>query len=206
MSIRTDVIRRDLGRWLDRYSPPQAMKDNARAIQDEAEALLRVLLKFAPREGYDTWVSDALDRCAFTMKTRAWPTVGELGAACSNLRKEGSHGHSGPAVAWVADPVEINAKRINAGEAVGDEWLYGRRCVEILRSGRVTTDQIRRYRSAFFFAMKEVYGEAEALRREAEYKAKHAAAVEIDGAPVEPRDVSVAPKRMHHIESWEAAE
>ena len=88
MSIRTDTIRRDLGRWLDRYSPPQAMKDNPRAIQDEGEALLRVLLKFAPREGYEGWVADALDRCAYTMKTRAWPTVGELGAACSNLRKD----------------------------------------------------------------------------------------------------------------------
>jgi hypothetical protein len=88
MSVRTETIHGILSRWLDRYSPPQGMKDNPQAIQDEAEALLRVLLRFAPREAYDMWVRDALDRCAYTMKTRAWPTVGDLGAACSNLRKD----------------------------------------------------------------------------------------------------------------------
>jgi hypothetical protein len=88
MSVRTEIIHGILSRWLDRYSPPVAMKDNRQAIQDEAEALLRVLLRFAPKEGYEGWVADALDRCAYGMKTRAWPTVGDLGAACSNLRKD----------------------------------------------------------------------------------------------------------------------
>ena len=164
-SLRTAEVSQILSRWLDRYSPPLSMKDKPRAIQDEAEALLRVLLKFAPQDGYAGWINRALDQLEYQMKTRAWPTKGELGSVCSNMRKEAHE--AGGSVAWVLDPVEIAAKRINDKGMVGDEWIYGKRALELTSRNLVTEGQLNEYRSTLFFNMKETWGEDKARAVEA---------------------------------------
>jgi hypothetical protein len=146
-------------RWLERYSPPNSMRDNARAQQDEVEALLRVLLKFAPGSDAGQWVREVLDQLEYQMKTRAWPTKGELGAACSNLRKVAARSATSE---HDLHPVEINAARMNAGEAVGEDWLYGANAVALATSGLVSGDTMRRYRSGAYFARKAHLGEAKA--------------------------------------------
>jgi hypothetical protein len=137
-------------------------------VQDEADALLRVLLKFAPAEGYSSWVDHALEKCAYQMKTRAWPTQGELGAVCSNIRKE-----TPSAPLPVTDDVERMASRIRQGMPVGDGWLYGRGAVEMINRGLVTESDLSGYRSGLFFEMREVWGEAQALAREEELWKRH---------------------------------
>ena len=61
MSIRTEEIARTFHAWLERYSPPMSMKDKPKVVQEEADHLLRVVLKFAPREGYNGWIDEMLD-------------------------------------------------------------------------------------------------------------------------------------------------
>jgi len=77
-----------LTRFLDRFSPPASIKDNPTAMQDEAEGLLKQLLRYAPREHVGPWCDRVLERCAEVMKTRAWPTVFEISAACNALRRD----------------------------------------------------------------------------------------------------------------------
>ena len=188
-AFRKTEIASQLTRWLERYSPPMSIKDNPRAQQDEVESLLRVLLKFAPASDYTPWVNHALDRLEYQMKTRAWPTKGELGAVCSNIRKED------PAAAptWSLDTYEIHAKRIRAGDPVGDAWLYGRQALELIERGLVSEQDLKPGRSGLFFAMREAWGEDRARLAEAAMIQRHEDAKATGG--MERRDVSVPNKR-----------
>lgn len=174
MSIRQAEIAKGLADWLALYSPPRNIAGNPQAIQREMDRLIAVLVKFAPQDGYNGWVSTVLDQCAYQMKTRAWPTVGELGAACSNARK--SMKPSEKPQAFALDIYELNANRMNAGEPVSENYLYGREAVEIIARKLIDHETITKYRSAAFFARKDTQGEAAALAWEAEAKERHESA------------------------------
>jgi hypothetical protein len=171
MTMRSAEISGLLTRWLERYTPPAQIRDNQRAQQDEAEALLAVLLRFAPQADYGAFVARALDQLEYQMKTRAWPTKGELGAVCSNMRKDAPRPDdlTGPDMA----PEAITARRMERGETVGEGWLYGRSAVELIATGAVTRETMERYRSAAYLSRKALYGEAAAAAWEAEAKARH---------------------------------
>ncbi|MEO1538504.1 MAG: hypothetical protein AAFR73_12325 [Pseudomonadota bacterium] len=175
MNVRTEVIAKIFQAWLKRYSPPNVIKNDADVMKDERDSLLRVILKFAPSQDYDAWVHRALDALEYQMKTRAWPTKSELGAVCANLRKE--VGVEAASDNWALNPVKVSANRMNEGKPVGDDYLYGKRCVEMMATGEVDRETLRKYWSAYYFNLKHVLGdEAEAHRIEAEMIAKHEAA------------------------------
>lgn len=173
MSFRNEEIAGMLRRWLERFTPPAAIRENPRAAQDSADALLRVLLKYAPRADYVPWVNRILDDTEWQMKTRAWPTVNEIGAVCVNARKD-DKGDAG--ATFSLDPFEINAKRIRSGQPVGDMWIYGHHAHELVARGMISDAQLAPYRSGLFFQMKDAWGEDAALAAEAELRRKHAAA------------------------------
>lgn len=177
MSLRNTEIAGMLRRWLERFSPPASIKDNPRAAQDSADALLRALLKFAPQADYVPWVNRALDATETQMKTRAWPTVHEIGAVCSNMRKdEPRHGGS---TSFSLDPFEVAARRVHNHQPIGDMWIYGHHAHEIVARGLVTDAQLQPYRSGLFFQMKAAWGEEQALAVEAEFRRRHAAAAPV---------------------------
>ena len=194
-AIRTAEITGLLTRWLERYTPPAQIRENERAQQDEAQALLAVLLRFAPQTGYGDFVAKAFDQLEYQMKTRAWPTKGELGAVCSNLRKEAPRATD---ITGNADMTAeaITARRMQRGEPVGEGWLYGRAAVELIAAGLVDRETMTRYRSLAFFARKDLYGEAAAKAWEAEAIARHdaAKAVHKDRTPRQPGAVRVPDK------------
>ncbi len=84
-NIRSAEISMAFTRWLQRYSPPAQIRDNQQAQQDEVDALLSVLMRSAPQSEAGTWVARVLDRLEYRMKTRAWPTKGELAEVCAEL-------------------------------------------------------------------------------------------------------------------------
>jgi len=192
--IRTTEISGLFERWLERYSPPAQIRENERAQQDEARALLGVLLRFAPSSGYADFIATALDRLEYQMKTRAWPSKGEIGAVCSNLRKEGRQ----VAVDMTGEAVDMTdaavaARRMRAGAPVGEFALWGSLAVEIAARGLIDADIMRQYRSGAFFARKAASDEAAALAWEAERKAAHEAAKAVwrDREEPQSRDVSI---------------
>lgn len=175
MNLRAAEIAKQFQEWAERLTPPQGIKNNPKAMQAEWDALLKVLLKFAPSDGYHGWVAEALERCGMNLKTRAWPTINELGAACANYRKESRSGGTHEPMA-MRDTYQINADRIHAKTPVGDGWIYGVNAVELITRGLVTERDLEPYRSGLFFAMKETWGEERALAVEAEFKRRHAEA------------------------------
>jgi hypothetical protein len=178
MNTRDEALLEEFGLWLERYSPRRALQGNSEALQAEVKALLRVIKKYAPMNDYLSWLSRVTEALDFMMKTSAWPTVNEVGSACIATNKEAAR--KAPSEAISLDPIEVNAKRMNAGEAVGDGYLYGRDAVTLLRGNHVSLDVMTKYRSALFFSAKDVWGEELALRAEARWKAKHADAEELD--------------------------
>lgn len=174
MNLRQAEIAKALAEWLESYTPPRSMAGNPEALQRESERLLGVLTKFAPQEGYNGWVSSVLEQCAYQMKTRAWPTVGELGAACSNARKLMKA--SDKPKPFAMDIYELNANRMKAGEVVGEGYLYGREAVEMIARGLIDQDTMAKYRSAAFLARKDIHGEEAALAWEAAAKDRHESA------------------------------
>ena len=80
--------------------------------------------------------------------------------------------------------MRVNANRIKAGEAVGDDYIYGGLAAELLKIRRITENDLRPYRSSMFFADRSLHGEDIAKRKEGERKAKHDAALYSRGLPL----------------------
>lgn len=202
---RTEDIATRFNEWLDRYSPPRHMADNERALQAEVNALLHPILRFAPKSGWGQWLDGTLASLDAKMKTRAWPTVSEVTSACQGAARAAAE--AGVKADFTLNPVRVVANRMQAGDAVGEEWLYGRRAVELERACLVGADRMQAYRSALFFSWKNAYGEPAALRMEAEAKARHARAEDL--GPLRPPgvmadkpradDIPVIPANRMHI-------
>jgi len=195
MSLRQSEITAALTRWLDRYSCPMNLRDKPQAAQAEAEALAGVLLRFAPQTEYQPFLNRVFSQLDYQMKTRAWPTVAEIGAVCSNVRKAATVGP----VDSERDmrPVAIAARAMAEGKPVGEGWLYGRMAVEMIAERLVDKATMDKYRSGAFLHRKAVYGEPAALAWEAEAKARHEDAKHIfRESPTSGRDTSTPDKRV----------
>lgn len=185
-AMRTAEISGIFTRWLERYSPPAHMRDNSRAQQDEVTALLGVLLRFAPQNGYSDFIAKVIDQTEFQMKTRAWPTKSEIGAVCSNVRKSNLQGRTEMTFSTDMSEEAITARKMQRGESVGEGWLYGINACELIRRGMVDQNTMAAYRSGAFLDRRATYGEAKALKWEAEEKARHKAAEEVVSGEMKP--------------------
>jgi hypothetical protein len=176
MNERQKWLAEGLQRYLDRRSMPQGLKDKPQAQRDEMSALLHTLNRIAPSQGYRDWWDEFIDQLAEDAKTRAWPTQGEMKDAAKAIRKSGVRPVSSQSE-WKPDSEEIAAKRIRAGESVGDDFLWGRRCLDMQERFGVTDEELKPYRSGLFFADKDsTQDEGIALKREQWRKEKHEAA------------------------------
>ncbi len=177
MGYRDNFITGKVRSFLDRKSVPHNLDGKPEAQMDELSALVRAVLRYSPRVEYEDWWPRFEDRLDEECTTRGWPKVSDIKKAASGLR--------GPVVKLMAegnetDPMKINAKRINAGDGVGDSWVYGRGAVELLRGDHVDLDTMRKYRSSLFFNAKAVYGENLAKKMESDLVARHRAAETLD--------------------------
>ncbi|MCR8724550.1 hypothetical protein [Frigidibacter sp. ROC022] len=175
MINRKREIGAELKGFLDRYTPPFHLRQNEKARQEEGSALLKVLIELAPKAGYMPWVRRALEICSRQMKTRAWPTVGELYGVCSNQREEGAL-QTGPRKEVVFDELAINAARIRAGDSVGDYWIFGRGAAELTSRGYITEEQRQRYSKHHIDNTRTVMTEEEARSLEAQLNRNYARA------------------------------
>lgn len=80
-SAAADLAMR-FNRWLKRFSPPRQIAGNPEAMQDDANALIDLILTHAPAEGWQDWYDRAIRTLEAGMTTRAWPAPGEVAKAC----------------------------------------------------------------------------------------------------------------------------
>lgn len=175
MNIRQAEISKTMADWLALYSPPRQIAGKPDEMQREMDRLIGVVLKYAPKEGWNGWVQSALDQLGYQLKARVWPTMHEVGAVCANARKQ-SRELSQAEPAKEFDVYELNAQRMRDGQAVGEGFLYGKEAVEMIARRLIDQETMTRYRSAAFMTRKKLYGEAAALTWEVEAKARHESA------------------------------
>ena len=83
---QADVTRR-MTDLLSRRTAPRAIAGNAEAQKSEISALVRAVMRHAPREGLETWWQGFEDALLSRMKTHGWPIQSEIDAAAGSLSK-----------------------------------------------------------------------------------------------------------------------
>jgi hypothetical protein len=121
--------------------------------------------------------SDIFQAVSENHRGREWPDV-SLFAKCAEER--GQTAAQAAPVAHVFDTVDINFRRLQRGDALGDEWLFGRRAVELLARG-ASEEQLDACRSGLFFNFKEVWGVEPAREKEMELRRRHDDALTLTG-------------------------
>lgn len=168
--------------FLSRYTRPTNLThalaaEEIRLISEDVNALLPNMDDEAQ---FTRWVDAGMDHLRRTYRSRSWPTsahfIEAVTAMCKQRigREEQERAATGGASGGY-DPVEINAARMNVGQAVGDQWLYGRQSVALMATGLVSAETLKKYRSALFLTEKEALGHEEAIRLERQRIDHHAA-------------------------------
>lgn len=179
---RIEWLTDSLRRYLDRRTMPQGLRDKPLAQQDEVKAMVKTLNKIAPVKGYQEWWDDFCERLAEHADTRAWPTQNEMAKAAKITKRPTIAGEpragwrQKPDGGWEIDALYSAAEKIRKGEAVSAGFLWGRMCVEMQDQEGITDAQLQPYRSALFFADKDMVDESGALDRENNRKILHEAA------------------------------
>lgn len=195
---REQFLKDKITNYLGRKSTPRSLGSHAQV--EEMASLVRCLMRFAPKHDYEGWWRKFEDRLDEDAKTRAWPTAGEIKAAArvttgSPSRRIAKGGE--------IDPMDLNARRMIAGEAMSEDYLYGCLAVELLERGKVNEDLMNSHRSVLIRSLKETYGEASALAMIAKLEARHAAAQAGKHEPAKPRDLSKPQPKMMTRYEWD---
>ena len=174
MNLHNADIASRLRRFLDRRQPPRRVEGKPQAEADEVKALVATAERNAPRDPdrLAAWWP-AFERELGEAGSGLWPTEKEVREAAGRANASQP---KAPSQALVMDTYAIMAKRMAAGDPVGEGYLYGREAVEMIRRRLVDEPTMRAYRSGAFLARRKTQGEASALAWEAESKARHEAA------------------------------
>lgn len=193
MSNRNEYLSQYFNEWLDRFSPPRAIQNNPKAMQDDANSMLAIVNKYAPSQNYAEWLDKVLTDLTENMTTRSWPAPGELVKAC---KARFEHREKPKGEEWVLDECASIGAKMKEGKPVGEGWLYGRSAVDLIKRGLVDYDTMTAYRSAAFLSRKATQGEESALAWEADAKDRHEAAKEmLKDTESKPRNVQIPNKR-----------
>lgn len=193
MNPRVEFLTEKLTAYLDRRSIPRNLADRPDARNAELSALVHTLVRYAPRQEYGEWWAKIEVILAENADTRAWPTQSEIKSAAGKLSGSNTkHIADGSEI----DPLEVIAGRMNAGELVGDGYIYGKLAVDLVRRGLVSNDRMRQYRSALYFSSKKIYGEGEARRLEAEFVARHEKAEKVPSNTRRHSAPEASPKKL----------
>lgn len=193
MNSRNEYLSQYFNEWLDRFSPPRAIQNNPKAMQDDANSMLAIVNKYAPSQNYAEWLDKVLTDLGEGMTARSWPAPGELVKACK-ARIE--HREKPRGEEWKLDECAAIGAAMKAGKPVGEGWLYGRSAVDLIKRGLVDYETMTAYRSAAFLSRKATQGEESALAWEAEAKERHEAAkAMLKDTESKPRNVQIPNKR-----------
>ena len=170
MSLHETAIIARLKRFLDRRTMPKFLDAKPQAISDELGAMTRTIARFAPRGDMSEWWDKFESDIGRRNSTRSWPSDGEIEASCKAVSAPIRNSIAEPGT---VDEYAIASRRIQNGESIGDEWLYGRKAVELVQRGLATDGALRPYRSALYFRAKDMWGPERAAEYERELQDRH---------------------------------
>lgn len=149
------IITSRLNIFLRQYQKPAHLDNETslaemKVIADEINSLISAS---SNQDGLAATVDECFRILRQSYKRREWPMPAHFVEAMNAAQKKATTNET---TGRSLDPVDIAAKRMNAGEAVSDGWLYGKGALTLLDEGRVDEDTMRRYRSALYFSARNV--------------------------------------------------
>ena len=160
--MRTEFLTNRVSSLLSRFSPPRAIANNEAAKSDEVQIIMEAVNRFAPSKGYEDWWPKFERELLENHETRSWPLLSELKKAAGKIK--------GPQKQFMDltgdnaefDPYKVNATRMINGEAVSENYLYGREAIEIKRRGLVPEEIFDRHKRSYFYRLEATYGKEKA--------------------------------------------
>ena len=145
---RTRVILSELIKMMQGYATPKHLNTQAKQ-EDEARNIVRMLNQKFPNDTTEDHIRGTMDRAMLKLKeahkSRTWPTAADISAAVSKSMSTSKSSLPSGNATWKPDSLEINAKRIKAGEPVGQMYIQGKLAERMVRDGLVTEDELAPY-------------------------------------------------------------
>ena len=145
---RTRVILSELIKMMQGYATPKHLNTQAKQ-EDEARNIVRMLNQKFPNDTTEDHIRGTMDRAMLKLKeahkSRTWPTAADISAAVSKSMSTSKSSLLSGNATWKPDSLEINAKRIKAGEPVGQMYIQGKLAERMVRDGLVTEDELAPY-------------------------------------------------------------
>jgi hypothetical protein len=174
------------GGLLRRYKTPDYLSDDA--LRDEVNMLVDDINQHIPSGLTQPDLHNLLPMINAAIRQRqssqGWPLakvfITATGDAVATLGRQKAVDVSANTASL--NPVEITAKRMRAGESIGEWFLYGRQAIEMIESRQIDQTTLDGYRSRAFLNRKEQNGEGAASLWEIEARNRHQLAQEERGA------------------------
>lgn len=145
---RTRVILSELIKMMQGYATPKHLNTRAKE-EEEARNIVRMLNQKFPNDTTEDHIRGTMDRAMLKLKeahkSRTWPTAADISAAVSKSMTTSKSSLPSGNATWKPDSLEINAKRIKAGEPVGQMYIQGKLAERMVRDGLVTEEQLAPY-------------------------------------------------------------
>ena len=144
---RVRVILSELIKMMEGYATPKHL-DTQKKQEDEARNIVRLLNQKFPNDTTEEHIRGTMDRAMLKLKeahkSRTWPTAADISAAVSKSMSSVSTRSvsSGP---WKPDTLQLNAKRIIAGEPVGEMYIRGKLADKMVQMGLITEAHLQPY-------------------------------------------------------------
>lgn len=130
---------------LTRFTPPVGSNGEAIAY-DIIEAVNSNIPSNLNKEQMDNILSSITKDIVQSARSRTVPIVKDFITStrkcAQNLREAGSIASKG---VWSLDPFDVAARRIRAGEAVSEAFLYGRQRDELMKRTGITRADLEKY-------------------------------------------------------------
>lgn len=144
---------------------PSHIKDDA--SRDELlRQIVRVVENHAPDHDVEAWVGKIIEKATVLQKGLGWPTPDIWAKAVGQTNYNAKREEIPASEKSLADRAfDAFVRRINDGEPVDENMLFGRTADRALREQAVLFDTIRRYQIGAYMAWKKRYGRDVALQR-----------------------------------------
>lgn len=144
--MRNNELKEKVLNLLGRLNAPRAVQGNSESMKSEAEFLCDKIIKLAPSKGYSDWFKDFEETVLSNLETRTWPTAKEISKAAKEIAPKSPEFRELPPEKYQPNELKINANRINNGEPVGENYVFGSLAEQMVRVGLVAEKQLEPYK------------------------------------------------------------
>ena len=163
---RTQRIEAWLSDFIELLDAPFAIRQDAnkqgRELSDIVEALNGCITSQINAEQFTSILDRIRKSLRASQDTRIWPTIKAFTKAAGEAATRKDMAATNRVVAF--DRHAIAARRIHAGESIGQSHIWGRDAAILEADGKVTEQQLEQYREAIFTNICDLHGEAYAKK------------------------------------------